>query len=323
MQSLLSTTSPGVFGSGAPLRPGATPLVNDIWLIDDTHHGVSVDLNAGRLNAKQTWDDGARNLLNLIKHVIPFYAAGTNSWQLDWHDSHSSSSSSSPCTSSSSSRSSPSSPSSSSSSSPASSLPQPRVIGLGHSIGGNNVVLAASSEPDLFAGVFLIEPMCAPKAWDRRQEVALMTLKRRDTWSSLEAARGMRTSPLCRDWTEEMFDLWLKFALVPHPSGGVTLATPRWCEAACFATPSAPQRAWDALETLKVPAAFLMAKDTAYMGGDEASREMCHRPSRAKNEVADAGHLVVQEKPRETGEAVARFLATLAAGRWDQENARL
>lgn len=262
--------------------------MNDIWLVDDTHHGVSVSLNAGHLNAKVTWDDGARNLLNLIKHVIPAYP-GPSPWQLSWHESPGS-------------------------------VP---VIGVGHSIGGNNVVLAASSEPECFLGAFLVEPMCTPKAWEGRQAMALTTLKRKDTWPSLSSAAGMRDSPLCKFWSDAEFDLWLKTSLVPHPSGGVQLATPRWCEATCFASPTAPQRAWDALQELQVPVGFVMAEQTIWMGGERAAKEMCQRPARSRHEVAKAGHLIVQEQPEYTGEALGRFLATLGSGRWDQEDARL
>lgn len=259
--------------------------VNDIWLVDDTHHGVSVSLNAGRLNDKVTWDDGARNLLNLIKHVIPAYPSG-GSWQLDWHESPGS-------------------------------VP---VIGVGHSIGGNNVVLAALSEPECFTGAFLVEPMCTPKAWEHRQAMALTTLKRRDIWPSLSAAAEMRQSPLCKSWSDEVFDLWLRCSLVSHPNG-VQLSTPRWCEATCFATPTAPQRAWDALEQLSVPVGFIMAAETRWMGGERAAHEMVQRPRRGRHEVMEAGHLIVQERPEELGQALGRFLATLP--RWEQEDARL
>lgn len=307
MQRLLAARAPGTvgaFGTGAPLPATATAAaaaeaeVNDVWLVDDTHHGASVDLNAGRLSARVTWDDGARNLLNLVRHVVPF--ADGAGWQLGWHAA----------------------PSDTPGDTPGDTR---RVVGVGHSIGGNGVVLAACADPGAFAAVLLVEPMCTPQRWAGRQAIALATLKRRDVWPTLAAAAGMRPSPLCAAWSERAFALWLRTALVPHPSGagGVTLATPRWCEAACFASPSAPSRAWDSLLALGMPVGFVMAAHTEYMGGDACSAEMCRRPPRARHEVAPAGHLVVQEQPDELGDALARFLATLAAGTWDRADARL
>jgi hypothetical protein len=150
-----------------------------------------------------------------------------------------------------------------------------------------------------------------------------MTLKRRDTWASRDAAKEMRTNPMFAKFPDSIFDLWLSHGIVPNGKGEVTLATPPWCEAVVFSDCRSPQRGWDLLPSLKMPVGFVMAKDAFWMGGDKIAQELTSRPPRARNERTRAGHLAVQEDPEGTGEALGRFLATVKAGVWDTTGSRL
>lgn len=129
-------------------------------------------------------------------------------------------------------------------------------------------------------------------------------------------------------WDAEAFELFLSHGLVPidpkKPDGEVTLATPRWAEAAIFSDPYGPQRGWDKLLELTVPAGFLMAGNASWMGGPKVAAEIASRAPRARNErIMEAGHLLVQETPTEAANALWRFLTTLAAGDWDRQNSKL
>lgn len=111
--------------------------------------------------------------------------------------------------------------------------------------------------------------------------------------------------------------------MVPSQQG-VQLATPSWAEAAVFSDPSAPQRGWDKLLDVTCPVGFLMAGNPMWLGGPDVAAEIPWRAPRSRNErLMDAGHLVLQEKPKETAESIWRFLATLSAGEWDKADARL
>lgn len=99
-------------------------------MLDDTHHGASVDLNAGRLGPAHSWSDTARDVVNFVEHVLPAVQAaeGEAPWQLAWHDK-------------------------------TGGRTAPQVVGVGHSYGASALVQAANARPELFSSLFLIEPM--------------------------------------------------------------------------------------------------------------------------------------------------------------------
>lgn len=107
----------------------------------------------------------------------------------------------------------------------------------------------------------------------------------------------MRTNAMFAPWDGEVFDLFLSHGLVPSdsskPNGEVTLATPRWAEAAIFSDPYGPQRGWDKLLDLACPAGLLMAGNAGWMGGPKIAQEIAWRAPRARNErIMDGSHLV-------------------------------
>lgn len=115
-----------LFGSGKPLSRNVRPVVNDLWFIDDPHHGSSQELNAGHLAPLYAWADWGRDILNFVQHVLPTYADDAAApWQLAWADKK----------------------------------PMKNIIGVGHSYGGNGLVQASVLEPSAFSALFLIEPM--------------------------------------------------------------------------------------------------------------------------------------------------------------------
>lgn len=116
-------SGPGaLFGSGAPLKRAAAPVINDVWFLDDVHHGASVDLNAGKLASMYAWADCARDCLNFVQHVLP---TASEAYQMQWTDE----------------------------------ATAPPVVGVGHSIGGNAMVQAARAAPARFSSLLLLEPM--------------------------------------------------------------------------------------------------------------------------------------------------------------------
>lgn len=138
----------------------------------------------------------------------------------------------------------------------------------------------------------------------------------------------MKSNPMFGPWDDETFALFLSHGLVPSdptkPDGEVTLATPRWAEAAIFSDPFGPQRGWDNLLEIPVPAGFLMAGNASWMGGEKVAQEIANRAPRGRNErIMKASHLLVQETPTEAAQAMWRFLTTLASGDWDKKAGKL
>jgi hypothetical protein len=163
----------------------------------------------------------------------------------------------------------------------------------------------------------------------KKHPLVFAALKRRPEWPSIEQAASVRPTPFFATWHPEVFDLWLSHALVPLPSGdegSVQLATPKWGEAAVFAETEGLGQGWDKLPELRVPVGFVMAGVPTATQGEEATREMVWRAPICANEIfSDAGHLVsnskakrsetdgkiVQEKPDELADAIARFIGNL------------
>ncbi|TXT15861.1 hypothetical protein VHUM_00364 [Vanrija humicola] len=262
--------------------------IDEIWLLDDTNHGASLDLNAGKLGPAQSWIDDSRDVLNFVQHVLPRVTDDAE-WHLRWGAATASG--------------------------------RPRaVIGMGHSFGGNALVQAAHARPDLFAGLFLVDPM-TPNHFVDHAAAAKDPIGSYYMVPAAEAYKLLRDSPFFQPWADSIFDLYISHGIVPvdysKPDGDVTLATPSWCEGAVFCEPEGLGLGWAKLKSLKVPAAFVMAGDATATMGPEKTREMVWRSALARNEkIVDAGHLVIQERPVDTADALWRFLSTLSAGKW-------
>ena len=44
--------------------------IDTVWLLDDVHHGASIDLNAGKLGPIHNWSDGGRDVISAIEQVM-------------------------------------------------------------------------------------------------------------------------------------------------------------------------------------------------------------------------------------------------------------
>lgn len=130
---LADSGSPVAFGTGAPLPKAKEVVVNEVFLLEDTLHGASVDLNAGHLPPVHAWADLARDILNFVVHVLP-HMSDDAPWQLYWHAEDQRKAS----------------------------APSRTIIGIGHSLGGNALVHASFTRPETFAALALIDPMVSP-----------------------------------------------------------------------------------------------------------------------------------------------------------------
>ena len=113
--------SSGTFGDGLPSislsaerflsssTSSPTSLqIDEVWLFDDVHHAASIDLNAGKIGSVHAWSDGGRDIVNFLQHVYDgpeeqYGDQGIMGWSLSRHGKRG----------------------------------KRKVIGLGHSVGGN------------------------------------------------------------------------------------------------------------------------------------------------------------------------------------------
>lgn len=162
--------------------------------------------------------------------------------------------------------------------------PRKRIIGVGHSIGGNALVQASHAYPSLMDDLILVDPMCRviiPELDDRYgSSLAVRCIGRRHIWKSRQEARiELLKSPYFGAWDPPSFDALINHGLVEipkiefeghgltlTPSGDfpVTLACPRWSEASMFSDMFGMINGWNKLGELRsdLSIKFIMAGDT-------------------------------------------------------------
>jgi len=144
----MSPSSKDSFGGDGSslLRVLGSTRIDEIWFFDNCHQGQSLDLNKGLLGPVHSWFDAGRDIANFIKHILPSTTGldgQSMSETLSWAESYPSRTR--------------------------------KVLGLGHSSGGNHMfvssldshaftlltcsVRAAHLHPELFDAIFLVDPM--------------------------------------------------------------------------------------------------------------------------------------------------------------------
>ncbi|KAF8065215.1 Alpha/beta hydrolase fold-1 [Lyophyllum atratum] len=199
------------------------------------------------------------------------------------------------------------------------------LVGIGHSLGGNAMLILQHLEPRVpFEALIIVEPLISPAGPSHLQRLREMLIKgaheRRDVWRDREQARPALKK---KNWDPRVTDLYLKHAIVPHPRSyeketpypGFTLACTRDQEAAMYRDADGPTRPVHDLKKActvlpvhlilggvndlmpaRVHAAIL---DPQY-GGKYASFR----------KLDGVGHLVPQEAPDELGDMMYEALAS-------------
>lgn len=102
-------------------------------------------------------------------------------------------------------------------------MPRP-IFGLGHSMGGNNLVNVALFNPRLFTSLILVDPVIQQKSAEVSEQatkpnIAVLSTFRRDIWPSREEATKLfLKSPFYKAWDPRVFDLWVKYGLRDVPT---------------------------------------------------------------------------------------------------------
>ncbi|KAJ5648007.1 hypothetical protein N7490_004379 [Penicillium lividum] len=96
-------------------------------------------------------------------------------------------------------------------------MPQP-IVGVGHSMGAGQLVLLSMLHPRLFTSLTLIEPVISPDIFSCQGiMLAIVSLKRQDTWKS-QAAAIESAQKSHRRWDKRVLDRWILHAYRNLPS---------------------------------------------------------------------------------------------------------
>ncbi|MCJ1418182.1 hypothetical protein MMC32_004528 [Xylographa parallela] len=132
-------------------------------------------------------------------------------------------------------------------------LMPPPLVGIGQSAGSLVIADIAIKHPRLLAGLVLMEPTVGPgldQPSDLRRiysSMAVLSAKRRDTWTSREAARkSLRRTAVYGRYDPRAFERMIEFELRDIPKSStssepsVTLTTPKQMEVCTFLRPDPP-----------------------------------------------------------------------------------
>jgi pimeloyl-ACP methyl ester carboxylesterase len=194
------------------------------------------------------------------------------------------------------------------------------IIAIGHSMGATCTAMAASTRPDLFKAVVLIEvamlsrPLAklasiAPKVVMELIEPAKSTLKKKDSWRSRsEFEESCKNNPVFKRFNKEAFEALVKHGLSETPGGDFKYAFPKSWEAHNY---TQPPNIMSILENLNVPCVAIRGKPSVFFS-DAMWQEWksCNKRT-IFLENTRQGHLFPIENPQSCSELIHKGLAVL------------
>ncbi len=143
-------------------------------------------------------------------------------------------------------------------------LPAGPLHGIGHSMGGAALVLAAAARPDAFRSLWLYEPVIVPPAdrplFDGDNPMSEAAARRRYEFDSLDQAyENYRSKPPLDQLHPDALRAYVHGGFARTPDGSVTLRCRPSTEAEVFRR-AATSGAWDAVGSLEIPVAIVIGR---------------------------------------------------------------
>ena len=181
------------------------------------------------------------------------------------------------------------------------------ITGVGHSMGGHSIVLAAARVRDAFARLVLLDPVVFPEAnytgpCNEQHYVA----RRRNRWASAAEMydRFADRAPFA-NWDRAVLRDYCRYGLVSAPDGnGFVLACPPAVEASIYAHANAPDaNIYEEIRTIRIPVRIVRSARTAGpdisgMAGSPTAPDLASRFPCGEDIVdREHGHLLPMEAP--------------------------
>lgn len=194
-------------------------------------------------------------------------------------------------------------------------LPDGPLHGVGHSMGGACLVLAADARPGRFRSLWLFEPVIPPPGGfpttgtDAANPMSEAAARRRPTFPSLDAAYDNYASkPPLDVFHPDALRGYVEGGFAPLPDGTVTLrCRPQW-EAAVFRM-TGGNPAWDALPAVDVPVTIAVGDESDPGPAAFAAAVADRLPAGRLVRYPHLGHFGPLQAPAELAADVTAWLA--------------
>jgi pimeloyl-ACP methyl ester carboxylesterase len=188
------------------------------------------------------------------------------------------------------------------------------VVGVGHSMGGASLLMAARREPTLFSALFVFEPIVFPPpdpAAGPRPESPLPAgaRRRRSTFPSFDAAlENFASKPPLASFHPRAREAYVRHGFKPSGDGIELKCLPEH-EARTYET-GGTSGAWDDLPSVSVPTWVLSGAPAPYQPSSFAFSVAERIPGAVYVQYDEMGHFGPLEHPDTIAELVERTLAS-------------
>lgn len=189
------------------------------------------------------------------------------------------------------------------------------AIGVGHSMGGHSVTLAAALRPAAFSALLLIDPVIRSKGtYDGPWQEAQFAARRRNQWASpREMFERFKDRPPFQDWESVVLRDYCNYGLLPEGDHFV-LACPPIVEAAVYENSSSPASdIYAEIETIRIPVHVARAgkemNPASFMGRSPTAPELASSFANGTDHLlTEQSHFIPMEAPALTAKLIANIL---------------
>ena len=192
------------------------------------------------------------------------------------------------------------------------------IVGIGHSMGGASLLMAAHEQPALFRALFVFEPIVFPpvdpKAEANRPPNPLAggARKRRSTFPSFEAALENYTAkPPMNTFDAHAREAYVRYGFKPNANGEVELKCLPEHEARTYET-GGSSGAWNDLPNIQTPVWVISGAPAPYQPSSFAIKVAEQLPNSTYVQFDEMGHFGPLEHPLVIATLVETTLATFA-----------
>jgi len=181
------------------------------------------------------------------------------------------------------------------------------VIGVGHSMGGHAMALAASLVPEAFSELVLIEPVIMPPSYyNGRERGPHFARKRKNEWqSSQEMMERFQDRPPFNEWDPAVFRDYCRWGLTAEGDHFV-LSCPPAVEASIYENSGRHEaNIYDALGRIRVPVTIVRSirgrmgnEGPIDMGASPTAPDLATHFPRGRDIPVTQSHFVPMENPQ-------------------------